>query len=272
MRDRHEFIKVANHNLSEVDIRLYFYDIYALDYLYYLVKTKEVPSRVINFINNLREDRVFTFANAISDATERSIRSECAYLFRSDINPSLYSLNNGICNSYYKAKFFKENNIDFKSKQAQYDLVELRFIKKGFSQGFKLWDDSYGGKAWLKACEALEKLNSSIDKYNINDICLWTDHILDLEHNSGNLLNKTEFSFLSEKYYLYPNNHRNHVEIYDYFGLDKEVSFGKKKYAELLSHFDNRCYLKSLRDYIPFCSTRVTKTIKSNLNRINKNE
>lgn len=54
------------------------------------------------------------------------------------------------------------------------------------------WDCSYGGKLWGVATEFLRQ-----NPKNIQGKELWVDRVLDLHHNNGHLLNKTEFNYLS---------------------------------------------------------------------------
>lgn len=56
------------------------------------------------------------------------------------------------------------------------------------------WVHAYGGKVWAKACElALESPQTLKDKI------LWLDRLFDMQHNTGHLLNKTDFKVLEKK-------------------------------------------------------------------------
>lgn len=79
-----------------------------------------------------------------------------------------------------------ENVIEFYDKQCPkrvYFLFQCR-----------VWDATYGGKKWAKAAKLLINLPK-----NRKEKLLFIDYALDLFHNSGHLLNKTEFKVLSDR-------------------------------------------------------------------------
>jgi hypothetical protein len=51
------------------------------------------------------------------------------------------------------------------------------------------WHPAYGGKPWADACEAWFKLNGA---KNNDSTMTWIDHVYDLQHNTGFLLNKVQ--------------------------------------------------------------------------------
>ena len=52
-----------------------------------------------------------------------------------------------------------------------------------------IWPDSYGGRPWKNICLGLARLDKA---EKIDDVISATDHILDLEHNTGAMLNKVK--------------------------------------------------------------------------------
>jgi hypothetical protein len=54
------------------------------------------------------------------------------------------------------------------------------------------WEPSYGGKLWGDAVKECRELELILKDYNINKLAAKIDHIYDLEHNSGSLLNKSD--------------------------------------------------------------------------------
>ena len=71
------------------------------------------------------------------------------------------------------------------------DLANLQIVAK---LGVKLfntkvvrWAEDYGGKPWQLACEAWLHLDTAT---TLNHMSVWIDRIYDLQHNTGNLLNK----------------------------------------------------------------------------------
>jgi hypothetical protein len=91
---------------------------------------------------------------------------------------------------------------------------DVKIVKKDVEKNFCLaytifdkgiWDYNYGGKKWAKATKML------IESKNINTIhkkVWWCDRVLDLHHNTGHLLNKTDFNILS-KYVIKTRNRLN---------------------------------------------------------------
>lgn len=51
------------------------------------------------------------------------------------------------------------------------------------------WSSSYGGKAWNNIAKAWGKLNGAD---TLSERQIWIDHVFDLEHNTGTMLNKVE--------------------------------------------------------------------------------
>jgi transcription antitermination factor NusG len=59
------------------------------------------------------------------------------------------------------------------------------------------WSASYGGEAWANIADAWLKLNKAISD---KDIITYVDHIYDLQHNTGTVLNKVEAYYGDDEY------------------------------------------------------------------------
>ena len=119
-------------------------------------------------------------------------------------------------------------------------------------EGFLLdgWDSNYGGKLWATATKfLLDEPNTTKRKE------LWVDRVLDLQHNSGHILNKTKFIDISErtKYPKYTVNQKG-----------KRV----KKINDYWSALDYRRYSKTLSELAEFSSPKVNRLVTANLNFI----
>ena len=71
----------------------------------------------------------------------------------------------------------------------------LEKIRLAFSY-HKYWDRQYGGKRWAEATKYLISLKNS---KNIKDDIYFIDRIFDLQHNTGFILNKTNFTHLEDR-------------------------------------------------------------------------
>jgi len=56
---------------------------------------------------------------------------------------------------------------------------------------FIRWEEGYGGESWAAAVNVQVKLESLMKKLDYDKLVIYIDHIYDLEHNTGALLNKS---------------------------------------------------------------------------------
>lgn len=71
----------------------------------------------------------------------------------------------------------------------------IKHADRAYTLFFKYnWSDSYGGKAWAKGAKALADLKNV---KTLKDKVYWIDRVMDLQHNNGHILNKTDFNCLS---------------------------------------------------------------------------
>ncbi len=127
---------------------------------------------------------------------------------------------------------YKRQYIPFCEVLAKYG-VTIYDIHTMFSSG--LWHSDYGGKLWADACFMLLQLPKTH-----RDKVIWIDRVLDLYHNNGPLLDKTEFSIL--------------------FSDDWECIGNDGNYYSALD-FRAKASLKELKDQ---CSSKVKNIIVAN--------
>lgn len=63
----------------------------------------------------------------------------------------------------------------------------VEFALAIFTKG--IWSSKFGGDAWATIAAAWLKLNAA---RGLNDMAVWIDHIYDLQHNTGSVLNKLD--------------------------------------------------------------------------------
>jgi hypothetical protein len=261
--DRQAFVTGKKHNLSDGSLVKLFYDVYSSDYIYYSGKEKISNSLRERKIKEKRESSLYSFAKILECALERSVRSEAAYCFNSEkchiekrklkgIERQYLIWSNG-CDSKklgdFHYKIWKGDIKRFRPLKNSYKNVDLKLVKEAFNSN--IWYMKYGGKRWAQALEALFDLKESLKKLDYEKIALSVDHILDLQHNTGFLLNKTEFKALESRSKLYPNP----VQI-------------KGKMRVRINHLDNRFYLRTIEDYKPFVSSGMKKLIANRTKKI----
>lgn len=202
-------------NLKRVDYLFnLFFDFYTLITLdYFLGDSGRIiqPSYKAKAITKLFNKKTESLYQNIKTDLYRSCRKEADSYYCYDV----------FCNS-------KERSIYRKSNRGPADLVRL-FSADG-------WVTSYGGPLWAKGASFL--LTEPKNKPR------WIDDVMDLEHNSGFMLDKTDFVFLERK------NSR----------------FIKGKVINALD-FRARATLKDLQR---FCSPEVSNIVTANLSLIPK--
>lgn len=98
------------------------------------------------------------------------------------------------------------------------------------------WDREYGGKLWAKGTFFLLNLPKT-DK----DKIIWIDRVLDLYHNSGPLLNKTQFKNLFKpKQCGIGRNKRNALNYRRYANADQLARYASKRVSNIFNA-NRRC-------------------------------
>ncbi len=105
------------------------------------------------------------------------------------------------------------------------------------------WVPFYGGKRWAKAAKFLIQ---SKNLKTIHEKVGWCDQVFDLHHNTGHLLNKTEFVVLSSDYF----ENRN---------------------RRLSTPLNIRARAISIKEFIPFISYSVKKLLIPQLKLFDNN-
>lgn len=118
--------------------------------------------------------------------------------------------------------------------------LSLDNLEKFYS--FRWTDKYYGGKKWKQAVQHLKQLLAAKTDA---DAVYWIDRIMDLEHNTGFILDKGAYVFLK------------------HISLSVPAPSGKKKTNK--NCLDFRFYAK-LEDMIPMCSKRVQHIYTANKN------
>lgn len=142
------------------------------------------------------------------------------------------SYNSNRLNRWLKNK----NTIKFPIK------IDLDDLAYGYNR--VQWNKCYGGKNWGKAVEFLQNLPTTVEQKQ-----LWIDRVLDLQHNTGHILNKTDFYSLSKPKQCHRHNESNR----------------RKKTA-----LNYRRYATGVTDLIRYSSSSVKKLSIANMNYVPK--
>lgn len=171
--------------MYEKDVFHLFYDFYAL--IYMDVFCGETGYN-INHANKAKQ---------ITERMERKAEELYTYIYFN----LLYSANSELEHAQRSMAI----NDDFHSDEQDElrDNIPYNFISKGDNYSLRLmyrgfselnWEPYYGGPKWAKATNYLINTPNTI-KQKIQ----WIDEVLDLQHNTGFILNKTSLACLSSK-------------------------------------------------------------------------
>ena len=170
---------------------LYFRTCGAKDYGYF--ETKIIPYNKEKRIREIYENSVREMKERIIECLERSVKGEIRHLGKFGPSGPCYA---AVHSTERRGWTPKKNYVIIDNWIKQYGNVKslwpLDIIKRAFE--LKYWCRHYGGKRWAQGTELLIKLKQS---NNIKDDFYLIDRILDLQHNTGFILNKTYFKYLS---------------------------------------------------------------------------
>lgn len=121
-----------------------------------------------------------------------------------------------------------------------FHLADINDMVDAFRMEGGQWEELYGGELWAKAAEFLLEKPKSIKAKE-----LWVDRVLDLHHNCGHILNKTELFSLSFR---------------------NQFSNGKRRGKRTALNY--RRYCQTISDLALFSSKKTKKLVKANLNFI----
>jgi hypothetical protein len=143
---------------------------------------------------------------------------------------------------YYNNKldYALDAAISSKTEMQNPSNIALWILFKAFSS-FK-WAKWYGGKNWATAVKFLIEKPKTIKQKQI-----WIDRVLDLQHNSGHILNKTHFSVLSAPKRCHRVNQSKR---------NKRTALNYRRYAERIS------------DLTRYSSSYVSRLVSANMNYI----
>lgn len=221
---------MARRKLSKA-VRLFF-DFYVINELYlrcggfrdigYNMYSVFVPENIFDKIRFSYEDIVETLFEKVVKCLASTTRGELIkhfYVEASDDEHymSAYRLRR---NEGYSLKLFYGDGIIEHAAKASHLFRDYD------------WNDEYGGEAWAKAADALADLKNV---KTLSDKVYWIDRVMDLHHNTGHILNKTEFS-----------------------SLENDSDTNKHAY---ISFLDYRAEAKSILEFIDFCSSKIRKLI-----------
>lgn len=179
-----------------------FFDFYSINELYlrcggfrdvgYDTYPIFVSKRAEDKIKEVYEDVVNKFYDKVYAALVTSVRSELRHFRSNAYSPTGYHY--GVTGLY---KFFQDKHGLSREvvENARFHPGVYPEIAYTLFYGVR-WESSYGGKKWAKGAKSL------IDARSVEtteDKVFWIDSVLDLYHNNGHMLDKTEFCALSEK-------------------------------------------------------------------------
>ena len=175
------FAKVypRNKRMSTKVIREKLWDFYALE----LLKSKCKDSFLEHKrIENLLRETTISLLNEQIMALEASIRGEIRYFTRACHSKTRYSSGCEV------PEFIQQ--VYRKKTPFSLDLVEIESI---FHKS--IWEDQYGGKHWGTATKTLIEAKKAFADKDLGQM-FYVDHIFDLQHNQGFILNKTNFRYI----------------------------------------------------------------------------
>lgn len=224
---------MARRKLSKA-VRLFF-DFYAINELYlrcggfrdigYQMYNVFVSENIFDKIRFNYEDIVETLFKKVVDCLASTTRGELvnnfySQAFTNDDNERCVTTDMLRKRGGYTLKLFYGNGIIEHAKKASHLFRDYN------------WDDEFGGEAWANASDALADLKNV---KTLSDKVYWIDRVMDLHHNNGHILNKTEFSSLEND---------TNVDKYD-----------------CITFLDYRAKARSILDFVEFCSFKIRKLI-----------
>lgn len=238
-----------------------FFDFYSLSLLrYYAGENSLNHAGKANRIENRFANLTDSFYKEIRQALQYSVVREFRH-FHDSVHGDFLKSDSDKYN--LSKKIYKKTE---KSKRNDY-LENICFFNSFFNKqnfliiydGFKNhhWHAEYGGLLWAQATAFILQ-----NPRNIKEKELWIDRVLDLQHNNGNLLDKTYFSVLSsyfQEFGLLRGKDARNRRLTDFMFIENATS---------LCPLDYRSKAPSISSLTLFASNTAKNLVKSNLNLI----
>jgi len=231
-----------------------FFDFYSINELYlrcggfrdigYKGYSTFVSARAEEKIKAAYEQVVNNFYKKVYDALVASVKSELRHFRRYAFSPVGYA--DGVSGLY---RFFKDTHgltkekIDIVRKNPDLYPETAHLLFNGIK-----WNEDYGGESWAKGTQAL--IDSQMVK-TTEDKVLWIDKVMDLQHNNGHMLDKTDFCALSE----------------DAINLDVNLDDDLEDSVDT-TPLDVRANARNIMVFIPLNSPRVAKLVIPQKNKL----
>ena len=181
-------------NIKDDGVLLAFFDFYVLNEVWFktvgmedcgYATTKILPFKKERVIRETFEEKVTLLKEEVVRALEYSVRREIEHWWHHAGNCQYNDRTKRIRYEALNKRYGFRWGCDFTR-------TSLETVKEMFLT--RCWAIQYGGKKWATATDFLIKLKAS---KTLKDDVYLIDRIFDLQHNTGHLLNKTNFRVLS---------------------------------------------------------------------------
>lgn len=159
--------------------------------------TKILPHRKEKVIHETFIKRVENLKTQIVSALEASVRKEInhwIYSVREYFGEKRDEKGDGVPHTSHYYVACKRFGLSYQPKASKLKRLPLETIREMYFT--RCWCEDYGGSKWGEATELLIQLKAS---KTVKDDVYLIDRILDMQHNTGFILNKTVFATLDDK-------------------------------------------------------------------------
>lgn len=253
--EEEKIFQMATRNKSDQTL-CEFFDFYALNLLDYFAGSRTLnhaarAERITNKYEELTEKIYRKMHRALLYSVVREFRHLCEETYNNDedANPiidretyQMYWRISKHVKDCYDSRKGGQAFLDFLNGEVEHLPIQPRLEDLLFCYNNVEWCDKYGGKNWGKATALLLNIPKTLSQKQV-----WIDRVLDLQHNTGHILNKTDFYILSAA----KQCHR----------ADQSV---RKKRSPL----NYRRYANTMSDLLRYSSHKVRKLAIANMNYI----
>jgi hypothetical protein len=208
LRKEYEVILEQNANMALESVA----DFYVMNYLWFWCgagqaaygysatgESVKIPGGIVTKIQQEFTATTYKLGYSMADAMDRAIRRELTHVIHPQHpNYTKYGRSYALDTTTY-AEWIevvgKHNEKDFNPYT-----IDRRELPKIL--GNPRWYESYAGKPWIDANNALSSLVKTLDfgPDKLKDLVVQLDSILDMQHNTGNLLSHTEFTGVTKAF------------------------------------------------------------------------